>query len=69
MRYAARRGYVTTNVVSRLERGERPSIRRREKRILTHDGIPRLLDGATDLYRCCSRARSTSARGAASCSG
>lgn len=49
--YAARRGYVTANVVHRLERGERPSIRQKEKRVLGHDEIRQLLTAATDLYR------------------
>jgi integrase len=34
-----------------LERGERPQLERREMRILDRDGIARMLDAATPMYR------------------
>jgi integrase len=49
--HAARRGLVPINVVSRLERGERPAPIEREKRILTTEEIKSLLDACTPKYR------------------
>ncbi len=43
MGHAARRGLIGSNPVSRLERGERPTVVRREKRILDPDEIAALL--------------------------
>jgi integrase len=49
--YAARRGLIGDNPMSRLERGERPRIVRREMRILRPDEITQLLAAATPSYR------------------
>jgi integrase len=49
--YAARRGYIAANPVSRLERGERPKVGKREKRILTGDEIGALLESSLPGYR------------------
>jgi integrase len=49
--YAVRRGYVATNPVSRLERGERPSVGRHERRVLSSNEITALLDHALPTYR------------------
>ena len=49
--YAARRGYVSSNPVSRLERCERPRIGKREKRILSKEEIATLLEHALPTYR------------------
>jgi integrase len=49
--YAVRRGYVSGNPVSRLERGERPSVGRRERRVLSGDEITKLLDHSLPTYR------------------
>jgi integrase len=49
--YAARRGIVGANPVARLERGERPKVGKREKRILKSDEIASLLDNALPTYR------------------
>jgi integrase len=49
--YAMRRGYVASNVVSQLERGERPGVGRRDQRVLDRDEIARLLDAADPEYR------------------
>jgi integrase len=49
--YAARRGLISDNPVSRLERGERPPIGRREMRILDRDEIDALLRAVTPSYR------------------
>jgi integrase len=48
---AARRGMISSNPVKRLERGERPSVGRREIRVLSRDEISRLLEHAPDQYR------------------
>jgi hypothetical protein len=61
---AARRGLVPVNVVSRLERGERPTPTEKEKRILTADEIRALLDACAPKYR--SRLASALAYGSAS---
>jgi integrase len=49
--HSARRGLVTHSAVSRLERRERPSVGRREMRVLDRDEIATLLDGAPERYR------------------
>lgn len=49
--YAARRGLIGQNPMERLQRGERPSVGRRDMRILTRDEIGKVLDGAGDAYR------------------
>jgi integrase len=48
--FAARRGVVSVNPVARLERGERPKVGKREKRILTSAEIASLLDHALPAY-------------------
>jgi integrase len=42
---------ISANPVSRLQRGERPVVERREMRILDRDGIGQLLAAADDRYR------------------
>jgi integrase len=49
--YAVRRGYLASNPMGKLERGERPAIEAGEKRILTRDEIQALLTAATPKYR------------------
>lgn len=49
--YAARRGLIAGNPVDRLERGERPTVGRRDMRILNRDEIGGLLQSATTRYR------------------
>jgi integrase len=49
--YAARRGLISENPVSRLERGERPRVRRREMRILSREEIDLLLRNVTSTYQ------------------
>ena len=49
--HAARRGIVAYNAVSRLERRERPSIERREMRVLDRGEIPALIAAAPERYR------------------
>jgi integrase len=49
--HAARRGLVPVNVVSRLERGERPATTEKEKRVVTSDEIRALLEACTPKYR------------------
>lgn len=51
MAFAVRRGMAPANPVTRLERGERPSVGRREMRILERDDIEKLLAAASDRYR------------------
>lgn len=46
--HAARRGLIAENPMTRLERGERPAIAKREKRILDRAEIERLLAAAND---------------------
>jgi len=48
---AVRRGLAPSNPVRRLERGERPSVQRREMRVLDSAEIGKLLDAAPALYR------------------
>lgn len=48
--WAGRRGYVGSNPLDRLERGERPVTGRRDMRILTSEELARLLDSATARY-------------------
>jgi integrase len=45
--HAARRGLIAANPVARLERGERPRLDRKDKRVLDGEEIGRLLDAAT----------------------
>jgi integrase len=49
--YAARRGYLAANPVTRLERGERPKVSKREKRILSREEISSLLSESLPGYR------------------
>jgi integrase len=49
--WAVRRGRVAVNPVRGLERGERPAAEGRDKRILSHDEIGRLLEAAPAPYR------------------
>jgi integrase len=49
--HAARRGLVSHNAVSRLERRERPAIERREMRVLDRDEIAALIAAAPERYR------------------
>ena len=49
--YAVRHGYVASNPVSRLERGERPSVGRHERRVLSSDEIRALFEQALPKYR------------------
>jgi len=49
--HAARRGLIAGNPMRRLERGERPSVERREMRVLAREDIGRLLDKAGSRYR------------------
>jgi integrase len=49
--YAVRRGLVAENAMSKLERGERPRVTRREMRILRSDEISDLLTAVTPSYR------------------
>lgn len=51
MSYAVRRGLASANPVSKLERGERPRVVRRDVRVLTEKEIGRLLKGASKRYR------------------
>jgi integrase len=51
MAFAVRRGMAAANPVTRLERGERPSVGRREMWILERDEIEKLLAAASDRYR------------------
>ena len=45
--YAERRGLLAANPVGRLERGERPKVERKNKRILSGEEISKLLEAAT----------------------
>jgi integrase len=45
--HAVRRGWIAENATRNLERGERPTVERREMRILDRDEIVRLLDAAS----------------------
>jgi integrase len=49
--FAIRRGLATSNPVSALERHERPTVRRSEQRVLTHDEIARLLASSNNQAR------------------
>jgi integrase len=49
--FAVRRGLLAANPVSRLERGERPKVGRREKRVLSAEEIAALLDASLPGYR------------------
>jgi integrase len=51
LRNAERRGLIGSNPMLRLERGERPSVGRREQRILSGAEIQHLLDAADARYR------------------
>ncbi len=51
MASCVRRGMAAANPVARLERGERPTVGRREMRILERDELDRLLKAAPALYR------------------
>jgi hypothetical protein len=59
MIYAVRKGWLSQNPVALLTRDERPTIRRREMRILDSEGIVRLLAAASDKYRPSTPVRST----------
>jgi integrase len=49
--HAARRGLIEINPVSKLDRNERPRVSRRERPVLGHDEIGRLLDAAPPRFR------------------
>ena len=49
--HALRRGYITDNPLSRLERHERPRIYKRDQRVLDHQQISALLDASLPRYR------------------
>jgi integrase len=49
--YAVRRGMIESNPMDRLERGERPSVGRREMRILDRAEIGAMLEAADEQYR------------------
>jgi integrase len=49
--HATRRGLIASNPMRKLERGERPSVGRREMRILDRDEIPAVLHSADPAYR------------------
>lgn len=49
--YAVRRGLIGANPMARLERGERPSVGRRDMRILDRDEIGKVLAAADDEHR------------------
>jgi integrase len=49
--YAERRGLIGTNPMKRLQRGERPSVGRREMRVLDRDEIGSLIDNAPEAHR------------------
>jgi len=51
LRHAARRGLIPSSPMSRLERGERPSIVQAERRILTTMEVTRLIAATIDTYR------------------
>jgi integrase len=51
LQHALRRGYITDNPLSRLERHERPRIYRRDQRVLNHHQISALLDASLPRYR------------------
>lgn len=51
MAFAVRRGWAAANPVKQLDRGERPSVGRREMRVLEPDEIRRLLAKAGDRDR------------------
>lgn len=51
LRYAVRRGLIGTNPMDRLERGERPSVGRRDMRILSREEIGKVLEHADADYR------------------
>jgi integrase len=48
--FALRRGYVESNPVAKLERGERARVTNDDTRVLTHDEIRRLLDAAEGSF-------------------
>jgi integrase len=48
---ALRRGYLSENPLSRLERSERPRLHRREQRVLNHAQISALLAASLPAYR------------------
>jgi integrase len=49
--HATRRGLIPANPVSRLERGERPAVERREMRFLERGEMAALLHAVSDTYR------------------
>jgi integrase len=49
--FAVRRGFVTSNPVRGLERGERPSVGKRDLRILSSEEVERLLDACDETMR------------------
>jgi integrase len=51
MSYAARRGMIAANPVAKLERGERPRVEEKEKRILNGEEITKLIAAARPGYR------------------
>jgi integrase len=49
--FAVRRGYMPVNPVLRLEKGEKPTVGKRPKRVFSRDELKRLLDNALPGYR------------------
>lgn len=67
--YAERRGLIAANPVGRLERGERPKVERKNKRILSGEEISSCSKPRPRPATCsCSRPRTTRAFDGQSCS-
>jgi integrase len=49
--HAVRRDVIPVSPISKLDRTERPTVWKREQRVLNSDEIPRILDAATPRYR------------------
>jgi hypothetical protein len=49
--FAVRRGYISDNPCSKLERGERPTARSKEIEVLSRDDLAKLLDSADGTWR------------------
>lgn len=49
--YAVRRDLIAVSPISKLDRGERPAVWKREQRVLNSEEIGRLLDAAAPRYR------------------
>jgi integrase len=53
LKFAVRRGYISDNPMSKLERDEKPRIQKHEPRILGHDEIKALINNAPKQYEAC----------------